>query len=64
MAYAAIVVGVASAASGVLIALGGYSTEAMLATMITGVLTVVWSASVGVWSWRVVPPATAPVSAI
>jgi hypothetical protein len=64
MAYATIVVGVASVASGVLIALGGYSTEAMFATMITGVLTVVWSASLGVWTWREVPQATAPVSAV
>jgi hypothetical protein len=57
LGYSAIVVGVGSAASGVLIALGGYSVEAMFATMVTGVTAVVWSASVGVWAWRVIPQA-------
>jgi len=59
--FFAIVVGVANGVAGFLMAIGGYSTPAMLVTMITGVLAIVWMVNAGVWAWRHAPSAVEPI---
>ena len=51
----AIGVGAVTAVAGVLIALDGYASGAMLATMAAGILAVAWMVMLGVWAWRRAP---------
>jgi hypothetical protein len=51
----AMAVGTATVGAGVLFAVGGYSPTAMLASMTSGVLWILWTIMIGLWAWHLAP---------